>query len=272
MNVSRNDPCPCGSGLRFKRCCGKLSDESVSLLSRIPSSTPAEFDQLAALFHAGRHVELESRARLLLERHPASGLAWKLLGTALGVQGKDALFALQKAAELLPDDIDVHNNLGNALQDLGQLDNAVASYRQALSINPSFASAQYNLGISLQALGQLDAAAASYRRALAVQPDFAEAHGDYAYLLLSLGNFEHGWQEYEWRLTGAACRGCPVDPRTQAPLPKASSLLPFTSRNKRIYLFHEQGIGDELFFYGLLPSCARVRNGWVTCRRTRYDR
>ncbi|MDP1683399.1 MAG: SEC-C metal-binding domain-containing protein [Burkholderiales bacterium] len=29
MNTSRNEPCPCGSGLRFKRCCGKISDERV---------------------------------------------------------------------------------------------------------------------------------------------------------------------------------------------------------------------------------------------------
>ena len=24
MNVGRNDPCPCGSGKKYKKCCGKM--------------------------------------------------------------------------------------------------------------------------------------------------------------------------------------------------------------------------------------------------------
>lgn len=41
--------------------------------------TPAEISQLAALFNAGRHVELESQTRLLVDRYPDSGFAWKAL-------------------------------------------------------------------------------------------------------------------------------------------------------------------------------------------------
>jgi len=190
MNVSRNEPCPCGSGLRYKRCCGRLSDEPAVPPSPAPSVAPDEFDQLIELFHAERYAELESRSRLLLEHHPDSGLAWKLLGTALGVQGKDALFALQKAAELSPDDVDAHNNLGNALQDLGQFEEAVASYRLALEIKPNFAIAQYNLGISLRALGQLDEAVVSYCRALEVKPDYAEAHNNLGKSLQDLGQLD----------------------------------------------------------------------------------
>lgn len=183
MNVSRNDPCPCGSGLKFKRCCGKIEDEPIA----VATSLDDEFWELVALFHAGGYAEVEHRARNLLERHPESGFAWKLLGTALGVQGKDALPALQKAAALLPDDVDAHNNLGNALQDLGQLEAAVASYRRALAIKPDFASAQYNLGISLRGLGQLDAAVACYRKALEIKPDYAEAHNNLGKALQDIG-------------------------------------------------------------------------------------
>lgn len=135
----------------------------------------AELGQLAALFQAGRHVELETRAHLLLEQHPDSGLAWKMLGVCLLVQGKDALPALQKATELLPDDAEAPNNLGLALKNLGQLDSAVASFRRALEIKADYAEAHCNLGAALRELGQLEDAVASFGRALEIQPDFPAA-------------------------------------------------------------------------------------------------
>jgi len=190
MNTSRNEPCPCGSGLKFKRCCGKISDEPVpDLLPPLPA--PKEYERLIARFHAEDYAEVEKGARLLLEKYPESGFAWKLLGTALGVQNKDALFALQKAADLLPNDVDAHNNLGNALQDLGHFENAVISYRLALAIKPDFASAQYNLGISLRSLGRLDDALASYRRALEIRPKYAEAHNNLGKIFQDLGQLDN---------------------------------------------------------------------------------
>ena len=34
MKVSRNEPCSCGSGKKYKNCCGKDVDEKQSFLSR----------------------------------------------------------------------------------------------------------------------------------------------------------------------------------------------------------------------------------------------
>jgi tetratricopeptide (TPR) repeat protein len=131
--------------------------------------------ELAAMFKAGRHAELESRANRLLELHPDSGFAWKVLGAALLVQGKEALQALQKAARLLPGDVETQNKLGNALKSAGRLEEAVACNGRALATRPDYAEAHNNLGTTQRALGQLDAAVASYRRALAIRPDYAEA-------------------------------------------------------------------------------------------------
>src|ERR1700690_316050 len=149
--------------------------------------------QLVALFNAGRHVEVESRARMLVERYPASGLAWKALGASLQAQGKEALTALRKAAEFLPDDAEAHNNLGIALQALGQLDTAVASYRRALEIKPDFAEAHYNQGNALKVLGRLEDAVASYRRALEFKPNCVEAHKNLGLVFHAL-----------WQIDGAA--------------------------------------------------------------------
>ena len=143
-----------------------------------PSPPPslAQLNHLVTLLNEGSHAEVESRARLLLEQYPDFGFAWKLLGVALYLQGKEAVPALQRATELLPDAADAHNNLGNALLDLGQINNAQASYQRAIEIRLDFADAHNNLANALATLGQNAAAAASYRRALATQPDHADAH------------------------------------------------------------------------------------------------
>ncbi len=143
--------------------------------------SPATQQELVALFNAGRHAELENRAGLLLEQHPGSGFAWKVLGAALLIQKKDALATLEKAARLLPDDVETQSNLGNALMAAGRLDDAVASFRRALAARPEYAEAHNNLGSAQRTLGQFDAAVASFRRALEIRPDFAVA-------LANLGN------------------------------------------------------------------------------------
>jgi protein O-GlcNAc transferase len=48
--------------------------------------------------------------------------------------------------ELKPDYAEAHNNLGNALNDQGKLDEAVACYRRALELKPDYAEAHNNLG------------------------------------------------------------------------------------------------------------------------------
>ena len=46
----------------------------------------------------------------------------------------------------MPDSPEIHYNLANALRDLGRLNDAVASYRQALRLKPEHLKAYNNLG------------------------------------------------------------------------------------------------------------------------------
>ena len=139
---------------------------------------------------------MEKRVRLLLQRFPDSGFAWKALGLALLVQGKESLPALQKAAEFLPDDAEAQINLGAALQDRGQFDQAVARYRRALEIKPDYAEAHTNLGNALQDLGHPESAVASYRRALAIKPGYAETHSNLGNVLKVLGLLDQAVASY----------------------------------------------------------------------------
>jgi len=153
-------------------------------------------NQLLALINAARYTEAEYKAREILSLHPNAAVVWQMLGLALTGQGRDALQPLEMAARLLPNDAGVHNNLGNALGRLGELDEAVASFRRALLLNPDFAEAHSNLGCALLELGRFDDAAASYRRALEIESEFADAHHNLGNALRGLGKLDDAAASY----------------------------------------------------------------------------
>jgi protein O-GlcNAc transferase len=157
---------------------------------RPPEPPRADVEALLALYNARRYAEAENRARALLGRYPSAGFVWKVLSILLYMQGRDPLLAWQETAQLLPNDAEVHNNLGSALEVRGQFKDAAACYRRALKLKPDFAIAHRNLGNVLINLGQLDGAVASFRRAVKFQPDFAEAHSNLGNALHELGQFE----------------------------------------------------------------------------------
>jgi tetratricopeptide (TPR) repeat protein len=223
MSPSRNDPCPCGSGLRYKRCCGALqaSVESPETPQPLETLQAPETSALIAMINQGRLGEAENRARALLRSFPNSGVLWKIVSVALVGQGKDALEALRKAAQLLPDDAEAHRNLGALLHDRGRLEEAlpslrrlleieprdiqvligtantlcalgraresVALYQQALEIDPRSPAAHNNLGNAFQELGECAKAVGCYRQALAIKPDDAETHCNLGNALRQLG-------------------------------------------------------------------------------------
>ena len=63
---------------------------------------------------------------------------------------------------------ETHSNLGVTLKELGRLEEAEASLRQAIALKPDYAEAHSNLGITLHELGRLDEAEASYLQAIAL--------------------------------------------------------------------------------------------------------
>jgi predicted TPR repeat methyltransferase len=99
------------------------------------------------------------------------------LGGTLKELGRldEALASYTQAIALKPDYVGAHNNLGNTLKELGRLDEALASYTQAIALKPDLAEAHNNLGITLQELGRLDEALASYTQAIALKPDYPSA-------------------------------------------------------------------------------------------------
>lgn len=165
--------------------------------SRPASLPPQEGNQLIALFNAGRHAELETKALALSRRYPGVPFVWNVLGVARLMLNRDAVSALTRAAELSPANAEIHSNLGNALRAQGRLEEAANSYRQAVALRPQQAAGHHNLGIALTDLGHLTQAEASYRQALACEPGFVPSMFNLGLVLKEQGRL--GDAEATWR-------------------------------------------------------------------------
>ncbi len=171
---------------------------------------------------AGRFAAAEGLYRQVLDSDPDNAEALRLLGVLAQQHGKfDLALELQTRAVALQGTADQHQCLGSAYEALGRLDEAEASYRQALALNPAQSEALLNLGnvflrrgnraLALRCYeeavrlapnsplahyshgnilaqtGQGDAALASYRRALEIAPTMAPVHAALSKLLQERG-------------------------------------------------------------------------------------
>jgi tetratricopeptide (TPR) repeat protein len=168
----------------------------ADLLASDQRHAQTEPGTLSALMSAGHFAAAAESARMLLKADPSQAPLWKTLGLAMLMGGQNAVPALERARQLLPEDAEVHYYLGSALQASGQLEAARGCYQQAIRIRPNFAEAHVGLGTTWRALGQPEAAMASYRQALEIRPAFAEAIGNLSNALRDQGRIAEAADGY----------------------------------------------------------------------------
>ena len=120
------------------------------------------------------------------------------VGTELQLRGDiDAAIALyRESLARNPNNAVAISNLGTALAANGQLDEAITQHRRALELAPDDADGHFNLGNALAARGDLDEAIGHLRSALEVDPGFAEAHVNLGNVLLDVEEFEEAERHY----------------------------------------------------------------------------
>jgi tetratricopeptide (TPR) repeat protein len=134
-----------------------------------------------------RLAEAEERAGTLLRAHPLDGMLWKILSVTLLRQDKDALAALRRAAELLPQDAEAHANLGAELRTRGQWEDALISLRQSLALQPRNPDALTDAADVQRSLGRSREAVTLYQWALQIDPSRFEAHNNLGNAFLEIG-------------------------------------------------------------------------------------
>lgn len=112
------------------------------------------------------------------------------LSKVLGWAGKyeEAEPPLRRAAEVLPDEPEVHFNLGVLLQRTGRLEEGERELRRALDLAPQSPEAWFNLGVVLGKQGRAGEAIGALERALDLRPEYPEARYNLGVLLAESGD------------------------------------------------------------------------------------
>lgn len=137
-------------------------------------------DQLQQAFRLYQAGQLEPAVELLrayLARFPFDAPANHLLGGICYRLGKldAARDHLMRACSAPGANAEMFNNLGAALNGLGDQTGAIAAYERALAMDPNHAVVLSNLAVVYRAQGEPRRAIAALRRALALNPDLTEA-------------------------------------------------------------------------------------------------
>ncbi len=181
--IGRNDPCPCGSGKKYKQCC-----ESTGLSASVtpPSFNPQHALQSAMAQHqAGNLMQAEVLYKQVLRALPKQPDALHLLGLIAKQKGdlKTAVQLMKQSLAENPNYVEAYVNLGATLQAQDNLQEAADCYRKALALRPNYAEVHSNLGVVLKAQGDLHASAQSFIAALTLTPNSAEAFANLDALL-----------------------------------------------------------------------------------------
>ena len=207
--IGRNDPCPCGSGRKYKQCCDSPGAAAAKLESTVepkpgiePVTTATLFRDALAHHQAGRFAAAEPLYQRILETEPGQPDVLHLLGViAYQTRRHEAAIKLiRRAIEINPSNAMFYSNLANAQQELGQFESAIVNYHQAIRLKPDYAQAHHNLGNAFMAQQAFESAVLSYRQALALQPSDVPAYQHLGRALFDLGRFDEALGSYRQAL------------------------------------------------------------------------
>jgi len=125
--------------------------------------------------------------------------AWRLLASVSWLGGKtvEAADLLARAAQTVPQNAQVHADLGLARLALNRPQEAISALNRALELNPALARVHQSLGTAFKLLGRSGEAEAAYRRTLQLDPGSAVAHTGLGEVLERSGRLHEARQSLE---------------------------------------------------------------------------
>jgi predicted TPR repeat methyltransferase len=204
--VGRNDPCPCGSGKKYKHCCMNAGNGRNAHAQA--ANEPAAFsipDAIRAGMQyqvTGKLSEAEALYMHVLRTNPDNAEALQLLGTVAYQAGQyeRAVELIAKAILIEPGIPNYYSNLGSAYGALNRLDDAILCFKSALAIDPDYAEGYNKLGIALLSLGKPVEAVANFERAVVIDADFLDAYNNLGIAAQELGQIDKAIAGYRQML------------------------------------------------------------------------
>jgi len=158
-----------------------------------------KIQNVITLFSNGEvHKALDSIGPLI-DNNPNEALLHNINGACYASLGQldDAISCYENALAIKPDYSEAKNNLGITLHEQGKIDEAIINYKDVLAVKPTYAEAQNNLGNALKDLGELDSAIELYEKALVNKPDFNKAFDNLTIVLKELDQIEKAIKSYQ---------------------------------------------------------------------------
>lgn len=202
----------------------------------------------------GRRMAAEDCHRRALAVDPRYVPALNNLGNLLREQDRvaESLDCIDRALEADPGNGVALNNLGRLLQREGRLADALEQYAKAAAALPRNAAVLANWGNALSEAGDFATARERYDAALHASPGMPDALHGRAHVDLREGRFTDGWTAFEARFDTSWLFG----ERKPPALPRLERANLGDAR--RVAVWAEQGIGDQLLYATLLPELARL--------------
>lgn len=221
--------------------------------------------------------------KTLLNKNQKDAPVLFLYGTAEYQLGNrlEGIALIYQSLQIEPNNPDGYNNIGNALKDMNQFEEAINCYDLAIGLRPNYAHALNNKGVALKELSRFEEAISCYKDAIKYKSDYAEPHNNIAniytaqgktedalklynkaisidphyapsywnkaLLKLLVGDYKEGWELYEWRWKYGAKN---LARNFKEPLWLGDTPL----KNKTIFIYSEQGLGDTIQF------CRYIKN------------
>jgi tetratricopeptide (TPR) repeat protein len=223
-----------------------------------PDFVDAHFNLALAAQRLGDFARARTDLKRVIALRPEHAEAYNALG-AIELECGDSVEAVacfERAVNLAPAYAAAHNNLGYVLfRDLGHYRRGAQHIQTALDLNPADSNAWCNQTIVLSHQGRLDELISVCDQLLAAKPQLHEARLNRALAQLKRGRYEAAWPDYEARKQVRS---------NYIPRPYTYPEWggePLTG--KRMLIYAEQGLGDEIMFASCLPDVLRKAESCV---------
>ncbi|GAB4371124.1 MAG: glycosyltransferase FlmG [Kiloniellaceae bacterium] len=205
----------------------------------------------------GKLEESVSYGRKAVELDPMNGAAHSNLGNALMDlhRYQEALASFRKAMEFEPSFPQSYFNCGNALRLLHKLDKSKEHYDKAIELDPQRGEYIHNLGLVYTEQGQLEDALACFRKAVELTPQEPGLQFSLARALWRCEHFEESWKYFDAGLVANLRK--PVR-RFKVPRWRGEAIA-----DKRLLVWREQGLGDEIDFSRRYPQAIEAAGSLV---------